>query len=95
MQYLRHAKCPDETIFHTALMSDSGLKVDNTDKRFIVWREGANNPEILGLEHLDAIVASDAWFARKVDEPVCPELLDRLDEIASNHSRLPETQRSR
>jgi len=81
MQYLSKASCPSETVFHTVLMNDSNLEIQNSDKRFIVWRDEADNPETLGLEQLDGILSSDAWFARKVDDTVSSELLDRLDDI--------------
>jgi hypothetical protein len=81
IQYLRNAPNPVETVFQTVLMNDSNLKIENTDKRFIVWSDGGNNPKILGLQHLGGILASDAWFARKVDDMLSSELLDRLDDI--------------
>lgn len=79
--YLRKAPCPDETVFQTVLMNDSNLRIENTDRRFTVWRDDADNPETLGLEHLSRILSSDAWFARKVDETISLRLLDRLDDI--------------
>lgn len=85
--YLQRTSCPDETIFQTVLMNDCNLKIQNSDKRFIVWREDADSPKILGLEDLNLILSSDAWFARKVDDEVCPKLLNRLDDII--YSRTP------
>ena len=81
MHYLSKAPCPDETLFQTILVNDNGLSIANSSKRFIVWKEPGNNPQILGPEHFDDILASDAWFARKVDDEVYPELLDQLDEV--------------
>jgi len=77
--YLRQASSSDETVLHTALMNDSRLKIQNSDKRFIIWRDGAAHPETLGREHLGEILSSDAWFARKVDDIVSSELLDQID----------------
>jgi hypothetical protein len=81
IQYLRKARCTDETVFHTVLMNDSNLNIQNSDKRFIIWRDDANSPEALRVEHLREILSTDAWFARKMDEVVSSELLDRLDDI--------------
>jgi hypothetical protein len=81
-RHLRHAPCPDETFFHTLLLNESDLKIQSWDKRFYVWRESSPNPETLGLEDLGRIRASEAWFVRKVDDTVHPDLLDRLDGIA-------------
>lgn len=87
IQYLRKASCPDETVFQTVLVNNSDLKIQNSDKRFIVWGDDADNPETLGLEHLNGILSSDAWFARKVDDLASSELLDRLDDIVLAPSR--------
>jgi Core-2/I-Branching enzyme len=87
IRYLRNASCPDETVFQTLLINDSKLKVENSDKRYIVWRDDADSPEILGPEHLDMIFSSDHWFARKVDDTIYPELLDRLDDIVAASNR--------
>lgn len=80
-EYLKKASCPEETLFQTVVVNQSGLKIANNDKRYIVWREDAEHPEVLCLDHLAEILESDAWFARKVDDTTCPELLDRLDEV--------------
>jgi hypothetical protein len=79
LRYLRRVECPDETLFQTVLLNGSNLDIANDDKRFIVWREDDDHPQILSLEHLREMADSDAWFARKVDEEVCPGILDSLD----------------
>jgi hypothetical protein len=81
MHYLRAASCPDETIFQTVLMNNPLIAVENSNKRYIEWRDEADSPELLCVDHLKLILSSEAWFARKVDDEVCPELLDRLDDI--------------
>jgi hypothetical protein len=88
-RHLRHAPCPDETFFQTLLFNGSSLNIQSWDRRFYMWREDASNPEILGIDDLDRIRASGAWFARKVDDTVDTELLDRLDSVAAGREILP------
>jgi hypothetical protein len=45
------------------------------NRRFIRWKPGTSNPELLGAADEPAIRASDAWFARKVDRNVDPFFL--------------------
>ena len=81
IEYLEKASCPEETLFQTVLVNEPGLDIANDDKRYIVWQEDAEHPDVLCLDHLAEIRKSDAWFARKLDENTCPELLNKLDEI--------------
>jgi hypothetical protein len=83
VHYLRAASCPDETVFQTLLLSFRGLNIYNSDRRCIVWRSDADHPESLGLEHLADLLTSDAWFARKFDEPYSTPLLQRLQHHVS------------
>lgn len=83
VRYLKGTFCPEETLFQTLLLNDSGLDVANDDKRFILWQEHSPHPELLCLEHLNAMVGGGAFFARKFDDAVCPEILDRLDEVTA------------
>jgi hypothetical protein len=45
------------------------------NRRFIRWQPGSSNPELLKAGDEAAIIASDAWFARKVDRNVDPFFL--------------------
>ena len=79
MKYLKNVPCPDETVFHTLLLNDPHLTIENSSKRFILWENEAPSPTTLTTRHLEAILSSDSWFARKVDPALCPELLEKLD----------------
>jgi hypothetical protein len=57
------------------------LKIENSDRRCILWQDDADSPEILGLRDLDLILNSDGWFGRKFDMLISPEVLDRLDDV--------------
>src|SRR6476661_1904253 len=76
-----HLFVPDEAYFQTVLMNAPiGLRIDNRDRRFIRFEKtgGSAHPERLTIADADAILASDAFFVRKVG-PESESLLDRLD----------------
>jgi Core-2/I-Branching enzyme len=78
----RSKLAPDEAFFQTALLnSPADLHLVNRHRRFYRFPKtgGSAHPEVLTVRDLDAILASDAFFVRKVDEPASGELLDRLD----------------
>jgi hypothetical protein len=77
-----NALAPDEALFQTALLnSPADLHLVNNNRRFYRFPKtgGSAHPETLTVRDLDAILASGAFFARKVDEPASGELMDRLD----------------
>jgi Core-2/I-Branching enzyme len=81
----RTALAPDEAFFQTALLNSSAdLHLVNSHRRFFRFPKtgGSAHPETLTVRDLEAILASGAFFARKVDEPASRELLDRLDREA-------------
>ena len=79
--YHARSSVPDETVFHTLLANDPTLQLENNDKRFILWKDDADSPEILTSRHLEAIRSSGDWFARKVDETISRDLLAQLDRL--------------
>jgi hypothetical protein len=79
-RWMRHTHIPDEAFIHTLIMNNSGFSVIPSNRRFIRWRDAdAKSPETLTLADLNAIVTSDAHFARKfnAEDPV----LDQLDRL--------------
>lgn len=78
-RFFEHVLIPDELFFQTIVMS-SHLRdtVENENLRYIDWsREPA--PVVLGVDDLDAMLASGKLFARKFDETVDGKVLDLLD----------------
>lgn len=54
--------------------------IENSEKRFTIWdKPDSPHPKILRTTDLDAIEASDDWFARKFDDNVDSEILDLID----------------
>jgi Core-2/I-Branching enzyme len=66
---LRLTKCPDEHVIPTIVAAHFADRLAPY-RRYIEWSDNASNPNILTQRNLDAIVASDAWFARKLDASV-------------------------
>jgi Core-2/I-Branching enzyme len=86
----RSALCPCEAFFQTALLnSPADLHLVNRNRRFYRFPKsgGSAHPEVLTVRDLDAILASDAFFARKVEESASSELLDGLDREAGTAPR--------
>jgi Core-2/I-Branching enzyme len=80
----RSALAPDEAFFHTALLNSAAdLHLVNSHRRFyrFLKTDGSAHPETLTIRALDAILASGAFFARKVEEHASAELLDGLDAV--------------
>lgn len=79
VRLFRYSWCPDESFFQTAALNGPFRdSVVNHNRRFILWpaKHGCAHPLTLGPEHVDAMLASSAYFARKIDNPA---VLDRLD----------------
>jgi len=80
VRFFRRGNTPDETFFQTVLMN-SPLRdsVVNDHLLYARWQQGANHPDLLGIEDLGEALASSALFARKFDSEHDPEVLDELE----------------
>jgi hypothetical protein len=76
IRYYRTRLIPDESIFHTALLNHSDLKICNEHKRYVDWPNGELHPKWLARSDLPNIIASKAYFARKCRDT---SLLDAID----------------
>jgi hypothetical protein len=88
-RYFRFALCADEMIFQNALMHGPATLRDsivNKTFRKLTWN-GGSHPKTYTVADLDALLASDAWFARKFDPAVDARVLDALDEHLARHAR--------
>jgi len=70
--------CADESYVQTVLGNTDGVRISPELHRYQIWKPAPIN---LRREHLPSMLASDAWFARKVDGSDM-ELLDALDQNA-------------
>lgn len=89
LDHYRHVLHPNESFAHTILHAQPGLKLSGDPRRYSSWAPGSPHPATLGLTDLDAIIASGADFARKLDDRADSRLFDALDRsagIASSRS---------
>jgi len=78
-RYFQFVRMPEEFFFQTALMNsrfEDTLVPDN--QRKIIWN-GGPHPRTLTTADLPALLTSGAWFARKFDDAVDPDVLDAID----------------
>lgn len=55
-------------------------KIVNNNLRYIRWlKENGNNPSNLGKEHFSSIINSNAFFARKMENPYYKPLIELID----------------
>ena len=90
LRYFRFALCADELIFQNTIMhGPAGLRDSIVSKTFrkLTW-EGSSHPKTFTIREIDELLSSDAWFARKFDEAVDSEVLDRLDQHLGHPSHL-------
>ncbi len=82
-RYFGTCSTPDEALLPTLLLNDADdLRIVNDRKRFIRWSPGAAHPEVLTEGDAPQLLASGAYFGRKVELPSSRALLDRLDAAA-------------
>ena len=87
VRFFRHVLIPDEIFFQTLIMNSSLREtVVDDNLRYVDWsREPA--PAILEVSDLDRMLASGKLFARKFDETVDRDVLDRLDAAIDDGER--------
>ncbi len=79
LRFFGRTLLPTEAYVHTVLHSDPALSIAPATRRYSRWKPGAAHPEVLGLDDLDAALASGADFARKFDADADPGVLDALE----------------
>ncbi len=55
----------DETYFQTVLMNAPQLNICLDNKRFAEWNGGGAHPMVIGIDQVDEMLGSGAFFARK------------------------------
>lgn len=85
LQYHKYTFVPDEIFFQTILLNSKDKKllekIDNSDIRYIYWKEFSNShPEILTRNNIKEIMKSEGLFARKFDLDLDKEIFDIIDE---------------
>jgi hypothetical protein len=79
LNWFRHVKHPHESWYQAMMMaSPFAGTVDGDNKRLIKWVANSGNPQVLTSADLPELESSQAFFARKFDETVDADVLDRL-----------------
>lgn len=80
--YYQRCYCPDESFFHTVLVNDPTLKIENDALRYVYWggRRYPSSPGVITRGPvLDAALASGMPFGRKFDLKIDAGCFDELD----------------
>lgn len=73
----KYTYCADEIWLQTILLN-SPLTIINDNKRYTDWEIGAYHPKLLQMKDWTKIQNSDDLFARKFDENVDNEIIDKI-----------------
>jgi hypothetical protein len=77
--FFRTTLAPDEVFFHTVLVNSGKFQIIPDSKRYIDFSNSRNNHcKFLGVEDMDAMIASGAHWARKFDAAKDSEVLEIL-----------------
>jgi Core-2/I-Branching enzyme len=82
-RYHEYSLAPDEIFFQSILVGTGFAdlhEVKNDDLRLTIWPEGGRHPRTLQAGDLEAMLASQKLFARKLDPEVDATVLTRLTE---------------
>lgn len=82
IDFFKHTGCSDELYIQSVLLNSPLSKnMINEIYRFFDWGDKGKSPKILTSEDFPKIVASTAWFARKLDINIDTQLMDKLDQL--------------
>jgi len=80
-QYIPRYKwtsCADEIFYQTIITNIEGLKIENNCLRYVDWQSGPEYPKTLRSEDYAKIILANALFARKFDEEVDKDIIDKI-----------------
>jgi hypothetical protein len=91
VRYYRTRENPEESLLHTALCNQTDLRICSDHKRYENWASGGAHPKWLDVSDLQHIIASGAYFARKIRDRKLLELIDgTLLWVEHPRSRAPQ-----
>jgi hypothetical protein len=79
-KYCGKAPFTEEMYFQTILANARGLRLTNSNYRYIDWSAGGAHPKTLDMADLPAVLGSANHFARKFSDDR-PEVLDAIDRV--------------
>ncbi len=79
LRRFRNTRCADEVFFHTIICGClHDLQIVNKSLRYIDWVQGPEAPRILRISDYENIVNSDSLFARKFNQNIDNEIIERI-----------------
>jgi mannosyltransferase OCH1-like enzyme len=86
--FYKYTFCSDEMLFHSMLFNSKWKgSITNNNLRYIDWGTGPEYPKIWRNEDFERLVTSDKLFARKFDETIDIEILNKLKKYRSIESK--------
>ena len=86
-RFYRNRPSAEESYYQTLLCNRPDLRIENNNHRYTIWSPGAYHPKVLTYSDIPAMVASDAYFARKF--PFDPALYAAVDKAVRASSTQP------
>jgi len=82
VRHYRRTIIADESFFQTVVCADPKLTTAPDNGRYEIWEDSDSplHPVTLTVDRLEQILSSGKHFARKFDEQLDSEVLDRIDE---------------
>lgn len=78
MDYYSHCLVPDESIIQTLYMNSSFKKYHNDKLTFVDWTNKLNHPNTFTINDYDRLISSNYFMARKFDENIDNEIIEKL-----------------
>jgi hypothetical protein len=80
LKFLKTTWCADEFVFNTLLMNSSfKSNYAGHSLRYVDWSEGKVHPKLFRADDYDKIVSSEMFLARKFNESIDKEIVDKLE----------------
>jgi len=70
--------CADEIFYQTIIATMDGLTIENNYLRYIDWQSGPEYPKTLRTEDYEKVMDSNALFARKFDEEIDENIIEKI-----------------
>lgn len=82
VRHYRRTIIPDESFFQTVVCADPELATAPDNARYEIWEDSDSplHPVTLTVDRLEQILSSGKHFARKFDEQLDSDVLDRIDD---------------
>jgi hypothetical protein len=91
VKYFRGMAGPEELFMHTALINSGRFRFNPRGTHYIDFTGSRNNhPKLLGVEDIERMLGSDAYWARKFDTSYDSAVLDFLDHRVRDRSSAGE-----